>query len=194
MATCVYRKLRFERIGDAGCRPGHAIRCVRCAEPGARRAHPCLRSGAFSRCCNNSHKILGLGALKATTWSTHSRRIVPINLSAKQFCHGAPGAMGLSRIPMAYSARDGSTVDPVAIADEVAWGLIPGEGFNNLLPDPFCRRVRGHIDPDKLSPSQPDNDQPSLDHVLRDARLSDLKAELVSAPVLGGLHHHYCRI
>jgi hypothetical protein len=27
-----------------------------------------------------------------------------------------------------------------------------------LLPDPFCRRVRGHIDPDKLSPSQPDND------------------------------------
>ena len=58
-----------------------------------------------------------------------------------------------------YSARDGSTVDPVAIADEVAWGLIPGEGFNNLLPDPFCRRVRGHIDPDKLSPSQPDNDQ-----------------------------------
>jgi len=58
-----------------------------------------------------------------------------------------------------YSARDGSTVDPVAIADEVAWGLIPGEGFNNLLPDPFCRRVRGHIDPHKLSPSQPDNDQ-----------------------------------
>ena len=44
-----------------------------------------------------------------------------------------------------YSARDGSTVDPVAIADEVAWGLIPGEGFNNLLPDPFCRRVRGAL-------------------------------------------------
>ena len=31
----MYRKLRFERIGDAGRRPGHAIRCVRCAEPGA---------------------------------------------------------------------------------------------------------------------------------------------------------------
>jgi hypothetical protein len=28
-----------------------------------------------------------------------------------------------------------------------------------LLRDPFCRRVRGHIDPDKLAPSQPDNDQ-----------------------------------
>jgi hypothetical protein len=62
VGTCVYGKLRFERIGDAGRRPGHAIRCVRCAEPGARRAHPCLMSGAFSRCCNNSHKILGLSA------------------------------------------------------------------------------------------------------------------------------------
>jgi hypothetical protein len=40
-----------------------------------------------------------------TTWSTHSRRIVPINLSAKQFCHGEAGAMGLSRIPMARNRR-----------------------------------------------------------------------------------------
>jgi hypothetical protein len=28
-----------------------------------------------------------------------------------------------------------------------------------LLRDPFCRRVRGDTDPDKLAPSQPDNDQ-----------------------------------
>ena len=36
-----------------------------------------------------------------TIWSTHSRRIDPINLSAKPFCQGEPGAMGLSRMPMA---------------------------------------------------------------------------------------------
>jgi hypothetical protein len=30
----------------------------------------------------------------AMTWSTHSRRIDPINLSAKEFCHDKPGAMG----------------------------------------------------------------------------------------------------
>jgi hypothetical protein len=30
-----------------------------------------------------------------------SRRIDPINLSAKPFCQGEPGAMGLSRMPMA---------------------------------------------------------------------------------------------
>jgi hypothetical protein len=36
---------------------------------------------------------------------THSRRVVPINLSAKQFCHGEPGAMRLSRIPMARNRR-----------------------------------------------------------------------------------------
>ena len=40
---------------------------------------------------------------------THSRRIVPINLSAKQFCRGEPGTMCLSRIPMARS--HGNTVD-----------------------------------------------------------------------------------
>ena len=28
---------------------------------------------------------------KTTTWSTHSRRIDPINLSAKPFCQGEPG-------------------------------------------------------------------------------------------------------
>jgi hypothetical protein len=28
-----------------------------------------------------------------------------------------------------------------------------------LLRDPFCRRVRCHIEPDKLAPSQADNDQ-----------------------------------
>ena len=36
-----------------------------------------------------------------TIWSTHSRRIDPINLSAKPLCQGEPGAMGLSRMPMA---------------------------------------------------------------------------------------------
>src|SRR5207302_5523409 len=37
---------------------------------------------------------------KTTMWSTHSRRIDPISLSAKPFCQGEPGAMGLSRMPM----------------------------------------------------------------------------------------------
>src|SRR5262249_2704898 len=48
---------------------------------------------------------------------------------------------------------------PIPIADQVAWGLTPRECFAQLLRDPFCRRVRCHIDPDKLSASQPDNDQ-----------------------------------
>ena len=38
---------------------------------------------------------------KTTTWSTHSRRIEPMSLSAKPFCQGEPGAMGVSRMPMA---------------------------------------------------------------------------------------------
>jgi len=40
-------------------------------------------------------------------WSTHSRRIDPISRSAKPFCQGEAGAMGLSLMPMARNrARD----------------------------------------------------------------------------------------
>ena len=52
---------------------------------------------------------------------------------------------------------DRNTVEPVSIADQVAWGLIPGEGFGNLPRKPFGGRACGHFDPDKLAPSQPDN-------------------------------------
>jgi hypothetical protein len=37
--------------------------------------------------------------------------------------------------------------------------LSPGECFSNLLRNPFCRRMRRHIEPDKLSSGQPHNDQ-----------------------------------
>jgi len=33
-------------------------------------------------------------------WSKHSRRIDPISRSAKPFCQGEAGAVGLSRMPM----------------------------------------------------------------------------------------------
>jgi hypothetical protein len=36
---------------------------------------------------------------------THSRRIDPINRSAKPFCQGEAGAVGLSRMPMARIRR-----------------------------------------------------------------------------------------
>jgi len=53
----------------------------------------------------------------------------------------------------AQAAGDNSTVNRVTIADQVAWGLVPGKGFGNLLRYPVRRRMRRHIDPDQLSPS-----------------------------------------
>ena len=38
-------------------------------------------------------------------WSTHSRRIDPISRSAKPFCQGDAGVIGLSRMPMARNRR-----------------------------------------------------------------------------------------
>src|SRR5215469_12244690 len=152
---------------------------------------------------------------KTTTWSTHSRRIDPISLSAKPFSQGEPEAMGLSRMPMARNRwDDGSAVDPIPIADQVARRLSPRECLCDLARDPFSRRMRCDVDPDKISAGQSNDDEDieqveangrcneevhgrdvrrmitqegapslrgrsaSLAHVLRDAGLSDRKAEL----------------
>jgi hypothetical protein len=53
-----------------------------------------------------------------TRWSTHLHRIDPINLLAKPFCQGEPGAMGLSRMPHgSQSARRSGAVDLISITD-----------------------------------------------------------------------------
>jgi len=47
----------------------------------------------------------GSRRLNLAHWSRHSRRIDPINRSAKPFCQGEAGAVGLSRMPMARNRR-----------------------------------------------------------------------------------------
>src|SRR5439155_4775274 len=59
----------------------------------------------------------------------------------------------------AQAAGDNRTVNGVTVADQVAWGLVPGKRFGDLLRYPVCRRMRRHIDPHQLSPSQPNNDE-----------------------------------
>src|SRR5215813_8291840 len=81
---------------------------------------------------------------------TLGKRILPRRARCNGFVADAHGSS---------AACDRNTVNPVSIADQVAWGLIPGEGFGNLPRNPFGGRVCGHVDPDKLAPSQPDNDQ-----------------------------------
>src|SRR5262245_58705136 len=59
----------------------------------------------------------------------------------------------------AQAAGDNRTVNGVAVADQVAWRLAPGKSFRDLLRNPLCRRMRCHIDPDQLSPGEPNNDE-----------------------------------
>ena len=59
----------------------------------------------------------------------------------------------------AQAAGDYRTVNGVTVTDQVARCLVPGKRFGDLLRDPFCRRMRCHIDPHRLSPSQPNNDE-----------------------------------
>ncbi len=56
-------------------------------------------------------------------WSTHSRRIDPINRSTKPFCQGEAGAIGLSRMPMARSRRGRARTCRGAAATLSPWSL-----------------------------------------------------------------------
>ena len=57
------------------------------------------------------------------------------------------------------SMPDGSAVDLIPIADQVARGLIPGECLCDLACDPFCRRMRCDVDPDEVPASEPHDDE-----------------------------------
>src|SRR3979409_1606790 len=57
------------------------------------------------------------------------------------------------------SVPDGSAVDLIPIADQVARGLIPRECLRDLACDPVRGRVRCDVDPDEVSARQPDNDE-----------------------------------
>src|SRR5436309_3063279 len=114
----------------------------------------------------------------------------------------------------AQSVRDGSAIDAIPIADQVARRLSPRECFGDLACDPVRGRMGCDVDPDKVSAGQPNDDKgieqveanarnneqvhggdvrrvvtqegapalgrrsTSLDHVLRDAGLSDFEPEL----------------
>src|SRR3979490_804158 len=49
------------------------------------------------------------------------------------------------------SARDDAAIDPVAIADEVARGLIPRKCLRYLTCNPFRGRICSDVDPDEVS-------------------------------------------
>jgi hypothetical protein len=71
-------------------------------------------------------------------WSTHSRRIDPINRLVL-YAHGLE------------SMCDDGAKDAITIPDEVAQSLIPGECFRYLTRNPFRCRMSCDADPDKSS-------------------------------------------
>src|SRR5262245_3890091 len=67
----------------------------------------------------------------------------------------------------AQSVPDGSAVDLIPIADQVARGLIPRECLRDLARDPVRGRMRCDVDPDEVSASQPHDDE-GVEHVEAD--------------------------
>jgi hypothetical protein len=63
-------------------------------------------------------------------WSTHSRWIDPIDLSATPL---GPGNLG----------------DLISIADQVTWSIIPGKSLRDLMYDPLYVWMRCYVDPER---------------------------------------------
>src|SRR5258707_9648402 len=64
----------------------------------------------------------------------------------------------------AQSVPNGSAVDLIPIADQVARGLIPRERLRDLARDPVRGRMGCDVDPDEVSARQPDDDE-GVEHV-----------------------------
>src|SRR4030081_1572577 len=65
-------------------------------------------------------------------------------------------------VPDAHGAQpagDDAAIDPIPIADEVAWSLIPGKRLRYLTCNPLCRRICCDVDPDEVSAVEPDDDE-----------------------------------
>src|SRR5262249_5751001 len=65
-------------------------------------------------------------------------------------------------VPYAHgmqTAGDDGAVDAIPIADNVVRGLVPRESLGQLARDPFGGRIGRHVDPDEVSPVQPDDDE-----------------------------------
>src|SRR6266478_5708475 len=59
----------------------------------------------------------------------------------------------------AQSARDDAAIDPVAIADEVFWRIIPRKCLRYLTRNPLRGRVCCDVDPGEVSAVEPDYDE-----------------------------------
>src|SRR4029450_201552 len=59
----------------------------------------------------------------------------------------------------ANSAQGDFAINAISIPDEGAWCFIPRECLSQLTRNPFCRWILRNVDPDQLSPIQPDDDE-----------------------------------
>src|ERR1700738_2294081 len=119
-------------------------------------------------CSNLSRKIRRRCiSPKTITWSTHSRRIDPISRSAKPFCQGEAGAVGLFRMPMARNRY--AAIDPVAIADQVVRCLVLRKCLRYLTCNPLHRRICCDVDPDEVSAAESDDDE-GIEQIEADGR------------------------
>ena len=80
--------------------------------------------------------------------------------STYAFCQGDLGAVGRSRIPIDLSRfMKDLTIGAVIVADQVGWRGVPRERLDDLLRQPFGRRMPGHSEPKQLAAPMTDDNK-----------------------------------
>jgi hypothetical protein len=87
---------------------------------------------------------------KTNIRSKHSRRTVPISRSTYGFCHGHPGEIGRSRIPIALT---------VIVAHQVGRRAAPWKCLGDLAGQPLGGRVPRHLKPHQLPSAMTQNQE-----------------------------------
>src|SRR5262245_47281674 len=92
-------------------------------------------------------------------WSRHSRRIVPISLSTYGFCHGDRGAVGLSRMPMAYNRLEDRAIGRVPGPNKITRCTVPRKRLGDVARNPLRGRICRHPERYPLSTRVTQNHQ-----------------------------------
>jgi hypothetical protein len=142
-------EIRSEHTDGVIRRELESEQCTRWPEQRVAPAHPCSGKGVFSRHCNMPYKK-GVGGADAARRRRRHGQGIPAGLSqsAVPYVHSAmaSGAQ-LAGHEFPWPPGENFAIDPVTIADDVAWIPFPVAGFGELPGHPFGGRVCRHAEP-----------------------------------------------
>ena len=129
---------------------------ARTAGPPDPGAHPCPMPSACGPHCSTLHKqkefAAGAPHQRPASGPGPCGAPAPIKRSTYAFCHGDPGEIGRSRMPMALTRElEDISVGTIIVAHRVGRCRCPREGLGDLSGQPLRRRMSRHLEPQAVA-------------------------------------------